>query len=94
MSREDVLAVLWALENDLRLQAVQWSHTYFAFLNDGKPEEAQKALGIYEGLQTAILALQEKRRGLGGERDDRGHRESAVEGETDPQAAPRNQGTE
>ena len=45
MSREDMIAVLWALENDLRLKAVHWSHTFFAFLDNGQDREAMKALG-------------------------------------------------
>lgn len=89
MSREDMIAVLWALENDLRLKAVQWSHTFFAFLDNGQDREAMKALGTYEGLQAAIQALQEKRRGLGGDDDTRGHREGTPEGSSDPKAPAR-----
>lgn len=89
MSREDMIAVLWALENDLRLKAVQWSHTFFAFLDNGQDREAMKALGTYEGLQAAIQALQEKRRGLGDDNDDRRHRESISKGKADPQTPER-----
>lgn len=86
---EDIEGVLMAIENELRLLAAQQWRTAGVFLANGDTDRSNKAQGIYEGLQTAIQAVSEKRRGLGGERDDRGHRESTQQTGSDPKTSAR-----
>jgi hypothetical protein len=81
--------MLMSLQNEIALLASENWKTSGAFRLADENLQAAKAEGIYEGLQMAVQIISERRRGLGGERDDRGHRESTQQTGSDPKTSAR-----